>query len=83
MAVKYSINNNTEVFLMPVEVSGAVVQDYVIELYDKQEMLLLEGTMFVEGSIHDVPVFKFTTLICKYTSVLSVFFNNLTEARLL
>ena len=34
MTVKYSINN-TEVFLTPVEVSGAVVQDYVIELYDK------------------------------------------------
>ena len=79
MAVKYSINN-TEAFLTPVEVSGGVV---LIELYDKQEMLLLEGTMFIEGSIHDVPVFNFTTLICKYTSVLSVFFNNLTKARLL
>ena len=72
MAVKYSINN-TEVFLTPVEVSGGVVQDYVIELYDKQEMLLLEGTMFPTEFI-EASIFNFTTLICKYTSVLSVFF---------
>ena len=65
MRVKYSINNTT-VDLEPVELSGAVVQDYVIGLNDTQEMLLLEGAIF-PSNFDKVSVFNFTSWICKYS----------------